>query len=377
MMLIEEEIFKMYEDSNKENQIDERGVPSGADDTYRPEGDAPAENRPSGKRFSGWKKGLAIFLMVVVLLIVFGLLVGRGGSPAQKATDRAMKLQIDTSGSYIGVLSIDGTMTSTNDPGDTYNQGWLLSQLEQMRDDPDNQGIILRVNTPGGAAYTADELYLAIMAYKSQTGRPVYTYMDSQATSGGYYVAAGTDKIYANRNCWTGSIGVTVGTFFDFSGFLEKMGVKTVTITSGKNKAMGGSTEPMTKEQRELIQGLVDEAYDQFIDIVCEGRKMPKEKVKKLADGRIYTAKQAKENGLIDEVGTLDEAIQNMMTVYGFSDCDVEYLAYEPKSPSIFDLLYGLAKNNRSSAESEMEELKGLAEEGSTITLTYLAEIRK
>lgn len=367
----------MYDDFNRENKIEVSGEKNGADSFGQPNMYDPAALKRSGRRLSGWKKGLAIFLMVMAILVIISLVLGNVGNRGQNGMRGDVTMELDADGSYIGVLFIDGTMNSNNDAQDTYNQSWLLDQLEQMTDDPDNRGILLNVNTPGGATYTADELYLAIMAYKEQTGRPVYTYMDSQATSGGYYISAGTDKIYANRNCWTGSIGVTVGTFFDFSGFLEKMGVKTVTITSGKNKAMGSSTEPLTKEQQTLIQGLVDEAYEQFVDIVVDGRGMSEEEVKTLADGRIYTARQAKENGLIDEVGTLDETMQDMMATYGLYDCDVEYLAYEPEEPAIFDLLYGLAESSQSNAESEMEQLRALAEEGSTITLTYLAEIRK
>lgn len=101
---------------------------------------------------------------------------------------------------------------------------------------------------------------------------------------GGYYVSAGCDKIIANRNCWTGSIGVTLGTMYDVSELLDNLGIKTQTITSGANKAMGSSVEPMTKEQKQIYQSMVAEAYEQFTEIVAEGRNMSLSKVKKLAD---------------------------------------------------------------------------------------------
>lgn len=109
--------------------------------------------------------------------------------------------------------------------------------------------MILFVNSPGGGVYESDELYLKIKEYQEQTECPVYAVMGSMAASGGYYISAPADKIVANRNTWTGSIGVTIGTLYDISGLLEQYGVKTETITAGRNKAMGSSVEPMTEEQ--------------------------------------------------------------------------------------------------------------------------------
>lgn len=365
----------MMDDRNRKDFREQAGQNSQADQPVRMYD--PDDIKKKKSKLTGWKKGLVVFLIVALAVVGVGVgcsmgvakLVANGGAIADA--------DYDFSNDYIGVLYIEGTMNSDNDPQDTYNQSWLLDRIEQMKNDPYNQAMVLHVNTPGGSTYTIDELYLAIMEYKEQTGRPVYTYMDSQATSGGYYVSAGTDKIYANRNCWTGSIGVTVGTFFDFSGFLEKMGVSTVTITSGRNKAMGSSTEPLTKEQQKIIQGLVDEAYDQFVDVVARGRDMKTEKVKKLADGRIYTARQAKENGLVDEVGTLEETIAAMTEDFGLYDYEVQYLIYEPQAPSIFDLFYAAAEKKSMSARTEAEQLAAIMEEGNTVTVTYLAELRK
>ena len=200
----------------------------------------------------------------------------------------------DTSGAYIGILEVHGMMASDgSDPA--YDQEWLLEQIDDMMYDSNNKGLMISIDTPGGSVYTVDELYLKIKEYQKQTMRPVYAYMESMAASGGYYIAAPADMIYANRNCWTGSIGVTIGTIYDISEFLEDLGVTTVTITAGDNKAMGSPTEKLTEEQQAIYQSLVDEAYDQFVDIVVEGRNMSLKRAKELADGRIYTAKQAAE----------------------------------------------------------------------------------
>ncbi|MBQ1228974.1 MAG: signal peptide peptidase SppA, partial [Firmicutes bacterium] len=242
-----------------------------------------------------------------------------------------------------------------------------------MMADEENKGMILYVNTPGGSVFASDELYLKIREYQENTGRPVYSAMQSQATSGGYYISAPADKIFANRNCWTGSIGVTMGTFMDVSGLLEKLGIRTETITSGDNKAMGSGFEPMTYEQRAIFQSLIDEAYDQFVAIVAEGREMDDTEVRKLADGRIYTAAQALDNGLIDQIGTYEEAVADMKTEYSLEDCTVEEF-YSEYTTDIFSLL-GEAAASGSAPDAEL--IQQLMELDGKVQLSYVCEVRK
>ena len=152
------------------------------------------------------------------------------------------------------------------------------------------------------------------------------------------------DKIYANRNCWTGSIGVIVS-LTNCKKLYDKLGIKEIDITSGKNKAMGSAGLDLTKEQQDILQSLVDEAYDQFVDIVAEGRKMDTSEVKKIADGRIYSAKQAKEINLIDEVGSLEDEKKAFAKEAGFSS-DITYYTPENDSLSgIFSSLFGAVKD--------------------------------
>ena len=153
-------------------------------------------------------------------------------------------------------------------------------------------GILLRVDSPGGTVYESEELYRKLVAYKEETGRPVWTYMEHYAASGGYYISAPSDKIYANPNTTTGSIGVIMSGY-DMSGLYEKLGIRSVSITSGKNKDMS----KLTEEQIAIYQSSVDESFDRFVEIVADGRKMTEETVREIADGRTYTAKQAKANG--------------------------------------------------------------------------------
>lgn len=326
-------------------------------------------NQPEKKPV--WKKGLMIFAIVVLVVVLLGSACGRiANSLLGSSGEEVMNI----SGDYIGILEVNGVMGQEGH-GEEYNQDYLLNHIDMMMNDVSNRGMLLSVNTPGGSIYDIDELYLKVMEYKEKTGRPVYTYMRDMAASGGYYIAAGSDKIYANRNTWTGSIGVTVGTFMDASEFLDKMGIKTVTITAGANKAMGSSTNPMTEEQKAIFQSLVDEAYEQFTGIVAEGRKMDINKVKKLADGRVYTAKQALENGLIDEIGTIDDAVEDMMKRYELEGCSTPVMKYEDNS-TLLDLLTGFF-DEKKNAETEVEQVMNLMEKNNKFTITYLAPVER
>lgn len=223
---------------------------------------------------------------------------------------------------FIGVVTVEGTIQDTAESssvfssGEGYNHKKTLKYIDSMISSTDNKGIILYVDSPGGGVYESDELYLKLKQYKEETGRPIWTYMASQACSGGYYISMASDKIYANRNCWTGSIGVIISSL-NVKGLYDKLGIQEVDITSGPNKAMGSSGIEMTEEQRAILQGLVDEAYEQFAGIVAEGRHMDIEKVKPIADGRIYSANQALELGLIDNVDTYDTMKKDMQEYLG------------------------------------------------------------
>ena len=249
---------------------------------------------------------------------------------------------------FIGVINIEGeigasssnSLTSSN----TYDHDLYLKYIEKMEKSDKNKGILLFVDSPGGAVYESDEMYLKLMEYKEKTKRPIWAYFASQACSGGYYISMAADKIYANRNCWTGSIGVIVS-LTNCKKLYDKLGIKEIDITSGRNKAMGSQGIDLTKEQRDILQSLVDEAYDQFVDIVAEGRKMDTDKVKEIADGRIYSAKQAKEINLVDEIGSLEDEKKEFAKEAGFSE-NITYYTPENNSLSgMFSSLFGAVKD--------------------------------
>ncbi len=340
-------------------------------------------NRKPKRGMPGWAKAL-IVVAVVVLCIV--LLTTSCNKAIDKVTDSFVSsdessttVTTNYGHDYIGVLDIVGSISE--DGSDTYNHVYILNAIEAMEKDSQNKGIILYLDTPGGTVFASDEVYLKLKEYQEKTERPVYASMQSMAASGGYYISANADKIFANRNTWTGSIGVTLGTIYDVSELLDALGIKTNTITSGENKAMGSSVEEMTKEQREIYQSLVDEAYEQFVGIVADGRDMSVKDVKKIADGRVYTAKQAKDNGLVDEIGTFDEAVSDMKSTYNLSSCELEYFE-SPQSTSISSILGSLSsaaeKGDSSLATSlSAEAIEELAALNGKVQLSYICKIQK
>ena len=249
---------------------------------------------------------------------------------------------------FVGVINIEGEIGASSSNSltsdSTYNHDFYLKYIEKMEKSDKNKGILLYVDSPGGAVYESDEMYLKLMEYKEKTKRPIWAYFASQACSGGYYISMAADKIYANRNCWTGSIGVIVS-LTNCKKLYDKLGIKEIDITSGKNKAMGSQGLELTKEQRGILQSLVDEAYDQFVGIVADGRKLDKSAVKKIADGRIYSAKQAKEINLVDEVGSLKDEKKAFAKEAGFSE-DITYYTPEKDSLSgMFSSIFGAVKD--------------------------------
>lgn len=253
---------------------------------------------------------------------------------------------------FIAVLPIEGTIQASGSTsiysGEGYNHDLLMAYVNELIDNDANKGIILRLDTPGGTVYEADELYLKLMEYKEKTGRPIWAYMESMCCSGGVYIASSSDEQYANRITTTGSIGVIMSNY-DMSGLYKKLGIKEVNIVSAENKDMGSAGKPMTSEQKAIYQSVVDEYYEQFVGIVAKGRNMSEAEVKKLADGRIYTAKQAVENGLIDGIKTSEEFDAYVKETSGVD------LFYEPKSSGGYlSSLMGSVKPEKEKTEAEV-----------------------
>lgn len=183
----------------------------------------------------------------------------------------------------------------------------VISELESYRKADAVGAVVIRIDSPGGGVVAAHEIYEEIQRIKEE-GKPVVASMGSVAASGAYYLACAADKIVANPGSVTGSIGVIMG-FPNAEELLRKVGLKFETIKSGKYKDMGSPVREMTEDERELLVEVVDDVWEQFIQIVSEERNLPTEEVIEIADGRIITGRRARELGLVDKLGTLRDAI--------------------------------------------------------------------
>ncbi|MFD2703475.1 signal peptide peptidase SppA [Paenibacillus shunpengii] len=187
----------------------------------------------------------------------------------------------------------------------------IISMLDQAKKDPEVKGIVIYVNSPGGDVVTSDVIYNKILEVKA-TGRRVLVSMGSIAASGGYYISAAADEIYANPATITGSLGVIVN-IYNYQGIADKLGLKEENIKSGEYKDFANSMRELKDGERVIYQSIIDESYNRFIEVIAEGRQMDLQSVKQLADGRIYSGRQAKELGLIDKFGSIHNATGDLV----------------------------------------------------------------
>lgn len=184
-----------------------------------------------------------------------------------------------------------------------------VTELKRFGENPSIKAIVLRIDSPGGGVVPSQEIYDAVQRVRNKNSKAVIASMGTVAASGGYYIAAATDRIMANPGTLTGSIGVIMETA-NVEGLLKKIGVEGIVVKSGKFKDVGSPLRKMSDEEHALLQSVMDDVHKQFIDAVAEGRAMEVSVVQALADGRIFTGRQAKDVKLVDELGNLEDAIQ-------------------------------------------------------------------
>lgn len=191
-----------------------------------------------------------------------------------------------------------------------------IGELKRFSENPSVKAIVIRIDSPGGGVVPSQEIYDAVKRVRSKSNKAVIASMGSVAASGGYYIAAATDRIVANPGTLTGSIGVIMETA-NVEGLLQKIGVEGVVIKSGKYKDVGSPLRKMSADERGLLQAVMDDVHKQFIEAVAEGRSLELRAAQALADGRIFTGRQAKDAKLVDELGDLEDAIQLAAEVVG------------------------------------------------------------
>jgi protease-4 len=212
---------------------------------------------------------------------------------------------IFTGGTRIGVVEVEGTITDLKD---------VMADIVRFKEDDSIKGVIVRINSPGGAVGPTQEAASELKKLKEK--KKVYVSMGSVCASGGYYIAAIGERLYANPSTITGSIGVIMQQTV-VEDLMKKIGVQSNTIKAGAMKDVGNPFRKMTDSERQYLQGIIDSIHSQFIKDVAAGRRMNIDKVRELADGRIYTGLQAKEAGLIDNIGTFYDTVDAMKTTLG------------------------------------------------------------
>ncbi len=287
---------------------------------------------------------------LIYLIVVLGLLMVIGGSVI------AIFGGFDTlpmDSNKVAVIYVQGVMITGNLPG---GLGYATSEeisksIQDAADDKDVKAIVLRINSPGGSPAAAQEI--AIEIKKAQEKKPVVVSMGDVAASAAYYISAPADRIIANPDTLTGSIGV-IWVFEDLSGFYEEEGIDFYVAKSGEFKDMGSNWRELSDDEKQYSEEVILEVFQRFVDEVAQGRNMSQSDVKDLADGRVYTGSKAIELGLVDETGNLYDAIDVAAELGGIEGEPV--VSYENK-PSWSRILFGGEGNSGAGAEEFLSYL--------------------
>jgi len=266
------------------------------------------------------QKRILVGLGVIAALLIFffGILFFIGRYSGGKSSRFSF-------GDKIAIVEIKGVISQSS---------WIIEELRQYLEDDGVKAIILRIDSPGGGVGPAQEIYREVMKIKLK--KKVVTSMGSVAASGGYYVACASDLIVANPGTITGSIGVIMQ-FSNFEELLKKIGIKGMVLKSGEHKDIGSPFREMTPEEKAIMQEVLDNVHQQFIQAVADGRKLDRSKVIQVADGRILTGEQAKNLGLVDQMGNLQDTIDITAKMAGIVGKPT--VLYPKKRISIWELL--------------------------------------
>jgi protease IV len=235
-------------------------------------------------------------------------------------------------GSKVAIVNLDGVISSSTD---------IVRQLDRWGRDDNIRAIVLHINSPGGGVAPSQEIYDKVMKVRADTDKPIVVSMASVCASGGYYIACAADKIVAVPGTVTGSIGV----IFEWpvaNKLMDKIGVQYETIKSGRVKDVGSPFREATEADRTMLQSVVDDTYDQFVSVVCERRGIPRDSAVAMATGAIFTGRQAQKLGLVDSLGTFDDAVDLAGELSGLGKNPNRIKEISRRTVSIFDLLGSL-----------------------------------
>ncbi|MCP4751833.1 MAG: signal peptide peptidase SppA [Proteobacteria bacterium] len=270
----------------------------------------PSQPPPTGKKPSLVKRFPVLLPLFVFILLVLGI----------SLVDRSV------SSPLIGVIPIEGVILESES---------IVKKIRILEENSSVKGIIVRINSPGGAVAPAQEIFTELIRLKKK--KKIYTSISSVAASGGYYIAVGTEKIFANPGSLTGSIGAIMQTF-NVERLMDKLGVRMEIIKSGKNKDLGSAFRSMNPEERKLLETVIQNTHEQFVNAIADNRPLNVQDVKDLADGRFFTGKQALENGLIDGLASFRETVETMRADLGIQE-KVQLLYPEDPKDALWSML--------------------------------------
>jgi len=298
------------------------------------------QNKQSNSNSGHWFWGIMISLIVVALIFaglsfIFLANIFSGSGRYDEQTGKG--------NGKIAVVDLDFTILSSES---------IVRQFKKYGEDKSIKAIILYVNTPGGGVAASQEMYEAIKRTRDK-GKPVIVSISSLGASGGYYAACGGSLIVANPGSLVGSIGVIIN-LMNFKELAEKIGVNETIIKSGELKDAGNPFREINEKDREYFQDIVDDSYDQFLDVVSVARKMDKEKLKEIANGRVFTGRQAKEIGLIDSLGTFEDAIRITSRIAGIEG-EPTIVKEKEKGSLIERILDSFSNNDLKSIKNELK----------------------
>lgn len=261
--------------------------------------------------------GGLLFFILCLLALTFSVPEG-GGSSFTLSTNQ------------IAVIDLQGLILDSRE---------FTELLKEYGGRASVRAVVIRINSPGGGVAASQEIYESVRRFRAQSKKKVVVSMASVAASGGYYIACAADRIVANPGSITGSIGV-IAEWFNYGDLLRWAKMESIVIKSGVLKDAGSPTRPLNEVEKVYFQGLIDNLYNQFVAAVANSRKMKEDSVRKLADGRVFTGQEARNNGLVDELGTFQDAVATAAKMSGIVG-EPRIVAPPKKQFSLLDLIFG------------------------------------
>lgn len=326
---------------------------------------------------------LSVLILIMCFFFTISLFSGLGETPNEEIIDfqhNFSKIAIhgasETSNMFVAHIKLDGPIMLNSDEDDFFSTNFstannALKQIQKATNDPKCDGIILDLTTPGGGVTDSDIIWKALMDFRATTGssgikRTVTVLMGDTVASGGYYISTAADYIFAHPTTMTGSIGVIISSI-NATELAQKLGIAPVTIKSGKTKDFLNPLRPLTAEEEAMLQAMVDELNNRFIDLIVKGRKLNEEDVRAIADGRVMLANEALEHGLIDEIGYFSDVVQWITDENSKEVCVYQYV----NDSSFFSILHSPGFVGKCASEAINECIESYSSEGEMLVPAY------